>query len=176
MRFYSRETGSTYLAGFHKTMPADSVPLSEKRYQEVIANPVAGKVRSHDDEGLPILIDPIPDYAQIIASARYEREIAGVTVAGKSIATDRDNRATISDKALGAMIDPASACNLKTADGFVELTAPQILAISSAIRSYVQACFDREAVLLSAVEAGTYTEAMLATGWPSTIFESGVAQ
>lgn len=117
---------------------------------------------------LPVIA---PDYAQIIASARYEREIAGVTVQGLAIATDRNTRATISDKALGAMIDPASVCNLKTAAGFVELAAPQILAISSAIRSYVQACFDREEALLALVEVGTYTDDMRAAGWPSTIID-----
>jgi len=58
MRFYSRETNCTYLAGFHDVMPDDVVPMSEQRYQEVIANPVPGKVRGIDADGLPILIDP----------------------------------------------------------------------------------------------------------------------
>lgn len=106
--------------------------------------------------------------AQKISAERYAHEVAGIVINGLTIATDRDTRATISDKALGAMIDPASVCNLKTANGFVELTAPQILAISSAIRSYVQACFDREEVLLALVEAGTYTDDMLAEGWPDS--------
>lgn len=58
MRFYSRETNCTYLAGFHDVMPDDVVPISEQRYQEVIANPVPGKVRGIDADGLPILINP----------------------------------------------------------------------------------------------------------------------
>lgn len=61
MRFYSRETGSTYLSGMHAgAMPGDAVEISEDRYQEVIANPDPSKVRSHDAAGLPILIDPPP--------------------------------------------------------------------------------------------------------------------
>jgi hypothetical protein len=118
-----------------------------------------------------------PDYPAIIKAERYAREVAGVTVKGLAIATDRDTRATILDKAMGAMLDPAYVCNLKAPDGFVELTAPQILAIWRAISAYVQACFDREAALLAAVKVGTYADHMLATDWPSQTFDSaGAAQ
>jgi len=41
-------------------MPGDVVEISEERYQKVIANPDPTKVRSHDADGLPILIDPPP--------------------------------------------------------------------------------------------------------------------
>jgi len=58
MRFYSKTTGCTYLAGINEWMPEDAVPLPEDRYLAVIASPAAGKVRSHDADGLPILIDP----------------------------------------------------------------------------------------------------------------------
>lgn len=60
MRYYSRKTGSTYLSGTHTGIPDDAIPISEERYQEAIANPAPGKVRSHDAAGLPILIDPPP--------------------------------------------------------------------------------------------------------------------
>lgn len=56
-RFYSQSTGATYLDGFHAAMPADAVLISEQRYQEAIANPPPGKIRSHDADGLPTLID-----------------------------------------------------------------------------------------------------------------------
>lgn len=58
MRYYSRTTGCTYLAGVHDSMPDDACPIDEARYIAVIANPEPGKVRSHDPDGLPILIDP----------------------------------------------------------------------------------------------------------------------
>ncbi|MFK4072736.1 phage tail protein [Ectopseudomonas khazarica] len=60
-RYYSQETGNTYLQGIHQ-VPAGAVPITEAKYQEVIANPAPGKIRSHDANGLPILIDP-PAYA-----------------------------------------------------------------------------------------------------------------
>ncbi|KAB0547892.1 phage tail protein [Pseudomonas argentinensis] len=60
MRYYSKTTGTTYLSNIHSHFPDDAVPITEERYLAVIANAPAGKVRSHDDQGLPILIDPPP--------------------------------------------------------------------------------------------------------------------
>jgi hypothetical protein len=62
-RFYSRSTSCAYIVGIHQAMPPDAVEISAERYDAVIANPVSGKVRGHDAEGLPILIDPAPDAA-----------------------------------------------------------------------------------------------------------------
>lgn len=63
-RYYSQETGNTYLQGIHQ-VPASAVKITEARYQEVIANPAPDKIRSHDAEGLPILIDP-PAYVPTV--------------------------------------------------------------------------------------------------------------
>lgn len=60
MKFYSKSTGCIYIKGLHAVMPDDAVEISESRYQQVIANPAPGKIRSHDAAGLPILIDPPP--------------------------------------------------------------------------------------------------------------------
>lgn len=57
---YSKTTGCIYIEGLHTSIPTDAVPISEQRFSEVIANPAPGKVRSHDADGLPILIDPPP--------------------------------------------------------------------------------------------------------------------
>ncbi|WP_336332317.1 phage tail assembly chaperone [Pseudomonas putida] len=58
MRYYSQTTGCCYLEGIHSVMPVDAVEISDERYNAVIGNPEPGKVRSHDAQGLPILIDP----------------------------------------------------------------------------------------------------------------------
>ncbi|CAH0289618.1 hypothetical protein ABH908_005172 [Pseudomonas frederiksbergensis] len=60
-RFYSQSTGCTYLQGFHTQMPEDAKPIAEEHYQAVLANPVPGKVRGHDADGLPMLVDPSPE-------------------------------------------------------------------------------------------------------------------
>lgn len=53
-------------------MPADSVKISDERYDQVIANPLMGKVRGHDSEGLPILLDPPTPPAETEATKRSE--------------------------------------------------------------------------------------------------------
>ena len=91
-----------------------------------------------------------------IAQARYNAEIAGVN----GIKTDRESQALITGAALKAIQDPNHSCNWKGIDGFVTLTAPQIIAIADAIRAHVQACFDHEAELLPLI-ASAETEAEL---------------
>lgn len=65
-RYYSKTTGCTYLPSVHgKDLPEDAVPIPDEIYSRVIANPEPGKVRSHDSDGLPILIDP-PTYVPTV--------------------------------------------------------------------------------------------------------------
>jgi hypothetical protein len=95
-----------------------------------------------------------------VAQARYNAEISGVTINGVSIKTDRESQGLITGAALKAMQDSTYTCKWKGMDGFVELTAPQIIAIADAVRAHVQGCFDHEAELLLLIEAAT-TEAEL---------------
>ena len=89
-----------------------------------------------------------------IATARYNAEIAGID----GIKTDRESQALITGAALKAMQDSEYSCRWKTESGFVELTAPQILAIADAVRAHVQACFDHEAELLPLIDAAESPE------------------
>lgn len=57
-RLYSQTTGNCYLVDGPVAPPLDAVLISDERFLAVIAEPAPGKVRSHDAEGLPILIDP----------------------------------------------------------------------------------------------------------------------
>lgn len=59
-RLYSMSTGMCYLVGIHKAIPEDAVEISDDCFDSVIGNPEPGKFRSHDEQGLPILIDPPP--------------------------------------------------------------------------------------------------------------------
>jgi len=93
-----------------------------------------------------------------IAAARWEAETAGIDVNGFTVRTDRESQALITGAALKAMQDSTYSCRWKTESGFVELTAPQILAIADAVRAHVQSCFDREAELLPLIEAATSPE------------------
>jgi hypothetical protein len=110
---------------------------------------------------------PTPDWPSLIAARRYTAEMAGTVVQGMAIATDDRSQGLITGAALAAMLDANYTIKWKTAEGFVELTGAQIIGVASAVRAYVQACFDREADLLAAVADGTITEAILDEGWPA---------
>lgn len=110
MRYYSKTTGTTYLDGVHTDIPADAVDISEERYQQVIANPEQGKIRSHDDDGLPILIDRPPyvptreEMMVHIDSQRDERISSGFEHGERKYRSRAEDRASITENAnLAAM-------------------------------------------------------------------------
>ena len=110
---------------------------------------------------------PAPDWPALIAARRYTAETAGTTVEGMPIDTGRDSQSLITGAVVAAMLDPAYSVRWKTVAGFVDLTAQQIIGVASAVRAFVQASFDREAVLLDAVADGSITAEMLEEGWPA---------
>lgn len=101
-----------------------------------------------------------------IAGRRWQAECSGIAVDGMAFKTDRESQALITGAALSAMLDSNYSVQWKTPEGFVLITGQQVIAVATAIRAHVQACFDREAELVAAVEAGTYSTEMLDSGWP----------
>ncbi|MGZ7456607.1 DUF4376 domain-containing protein [Pseudomonas sp. Ma2-10] len=139
--------------------------------QDEKGHPHQGKIEDNDPRYLAYLVPPsapLPDIKNVIADERYKREGSGVVANGLLIDTTRDSQSLIASMAVAALIDSGYCCNFKTESGFVELDAAQILEISSAVRGHVQACFDRELVLLRVIEAGEYRDEMLAEGWPDS--------
>lgn len=102
-----------------------------------------------------------------IAARRYKAETQGIVVDGTFINTERDSQALITGAALSAFMDNTYVCRWKTPDGFIDLDSTSLINISQVMRKHVQACFDREDVLVTALENGTYTESMLEEGWPN---------
>ncbi|WP_311968581.1 DUF4376 domain-containing protein [Pseudomonas baltica] len=108
------------------------------------------------------------DRIQKIADERFLRETAGTAVSGVAVLTDRTTQMKLTAAAVRAQRDASYSVNWKQSDGkYIELSATQLVAIADAVGDYVQACYDREAVLLSALTDGTYADAMLVEGWPT---------
>ena len=130
---------------------------------------IPGEVREEDGRyvrgWIPLDLSA-EQWSDRIAARRYQAEISGTTIDGIPIDTGRDSQGLITGAALAAMLDPAYSVRWKTVAGFVDLTAQQIIGVASAVRTFVQASFDREAVLLGAVADGTITAEMLEEGWP----------
>ena len=100
-----------------------------------------------------------------MAAARYAAEISGITLSGAVIRTDRESQALITGAALAASHDENYSVTWKAKNGFVTLTAAQIIAVAQAVRAHVEACFDREAELQTAIEAAESAEALDEITW-----------
>ena len=100
-----------------------------------------------------------------IAAARYAAEISGITLSGAVIRTDRESQALITGAALAASHDENYSVTWKAKNGFVTLNSAQIIAVAQAVRAHVEACFDREAELQTAIEAAESAEALDEITW-----------
>jgi hypothetical protein len=100
-----------------------------------------------------------------IATRRHEAMCAGISIAGMSVATDDVSQTRFAGAAVSAMLDPDYAVRWKTGDGsFRLLSGAEIIGIATAVRAHVQACYDREADLLAALDAGEPVDPD--AGWP----------
>lgn len=105
------------------------------------------------------LADAKAERLSALADARYAAEIAGVTVDGTSIPTDRDSVALLDRKAR-ALDDGDLSSNpaLKWPDGtWAVLTPAQIRAAKAAANAHVQAVFSREKSIADAINAAATT-------------------
>lgn len=158
---------TTLIEGIHD-IPLGAVEITGDMHKQII-NETDGIWMLQPDGTITKELRPsvAPDYPALIARARYGHETAGIKVNGIRIDTDRDSQALITGAALSAMLDGSYVCTWKTRDGPVQLTANQLLAIAAAVRFHVQACFDRECALLTALADGAFTDAILSEGWPT---------
>lgn len=111
-RFYSKSTGCTYLSGLHAHMPDDVVPISEEQFQAVIACDSPGKVRLHDESGIPVLVDApahIPSDAELCQHIDQAADAARAAVAGDPLRAVEYDRARIEAQAFADLGYPAEA-------------------------------------------------------------------
>jgi hypothetical protein len=112
------------------------------------------------------LADVLVRKKQAIKARRDEALNSGTTVNGVTVATDDLSQQRITSAALAATVDNTTTVKWKLPDdSFVTLDATQIIGIAQGVRAHVQACFDREAELLDALNAGIDYD--IEAGWPS---------
>ncbi|MCO8164805.1 DUF4376 domain-containing protein [Pseudomonas sp. 21LCFQ010] len=112
---------------------------------------------------------PVPrlDWLSLIAARRYEAEVSGIALGAIPVATDDRSKLLINGAALRASREEGYTLRWKTVEGFIDLSAGQVLAMADAVSDHVQACFDREAALQLTVADGSITAEMLEQGWPA---------
>lgn len=129
----------------------------------------------HDDAGLQTdaaLQDVLKPYGLWVdlrgyaADKRWRVETGGITVGGVTVATDDRSKTMIMGARIKADVDPGYVVGWKGADGgFVELSAPQIIAISDAVLAHVDACFAAEAAVSAAIADGAVTTTQQVDSW-----------
>lgn len=129
---------------------------------------------TYHSEGFVVVPDDLGELAQAIvaagfaptkselraytASVRYAKEIAGVVVNGTTYPTDRETQAKLTAAVLLTQASPQAVLHWKVGDGsFVELDAAGLMTVAVAAGNYVQACFIKEAEIVSGIELGTVT-------------------
>lgn len=109
---YSRRTGCAYTVALHgAAIPDDAIDLPFERYLAVVADPAPGKIRSHDAEGLPILIDPppyVPTADELCASVDIAADAARAAVVGDPTRTVEYERAAAEAQVFAAAGYPAN--------------------------------------------------------------------
>lgn len=150
--FKDEKTGEVYAVSPIQTPEKEWVKLTKK------------EAEAHLNPKIPFATAKENKYAEI-AAARYNAEIAGVSVNGVSIKTDRESQGLITGAALKATQDSTYTCKWKGIDGFVTLDATQIIAVADAVRQHVQSCFDHEAELVPLIESAETEAELDAISW-----------
>lgn len=121
----------------------------------MIPDEFAASARELYDQGFAHTMDELKAHA---AYARFMKEVAGITVDGASIATDRESQARVIGAALQAAADPKFKTQWKTKDGkFVTLDAPKVIAMATAVAKHVADCFAAEASMNGSIFSGALT-------------------
>lgn len=116
--------------------------------------------------------DVFADKLAQLAALRYEKETAGITIAGATIKTDRESQATVASAYTSMKNGLLAQVDWKAANGWVTITLAQLEPIAQAVAAHVQACFSRERELTNTLQAIVDNPVVVAnyditTGWPA---------
>ncbi|GJN53060.1 phage tail protein [Pseudomonas tohonis] len=168
-RFYSKETGNTYLQGIHQ-IPPGAIPIPEDRYLAVIANPQPGMVRSHDANGLPTLVPPpayVPSVEALCSRVDAAADKARAKVAGdplRAVEYDRSRLEAEAYKAAGYQGEvprmvAAWAINGRTARQAADSILAEAAAYTEALYLLRETRLQAKELIRAAINAGNIEQA-----------------
>jgi Domain of unknown function (DUF4376) len=108
-----------------------------------------------------------------VAAYRYDREIAGLSLNGIEILTDRQSQSKVAEAYILLKHGLITSIDWKSASGWIVLDLAFMEGIATVVGTYIQQCFSAEkehGVLIDSLtleEAPTYD---IASGWPTTEF------
>lgn len=106
---------------------------------------------------------------QDLAAQRYIVETGGFDFNGVALATDRDSQGKYTAVRIAAKENPNYTVNWKTENGFQALDAATIIAITDAVRVFVQNAYDHEAALANDITNAETIDSLraidISAGW-----------
>lgn len=129
-------------------------------------------------DSIPVDIDTLrTNLINTISSYRYELETGGVTIDGVFVATDDRSKTLLfgaSIKAKEAILNQVGySIDWKTSNGWVTLSAEQVVTISDTVWTFIQQCFQSELGHVSIInglsEPSEITNYTITDDWPSNI-------
>jgi hypothetical protein len=160
----------------------------EQTVFNITTNEISTHTITREDLNLPPL--PVVTYNDIIntklaalATLRFEKETAGITLYGSEIATDRESQSQLNSAYTSLRDGFITSTPWKGQDGvFIPLTLQDIVPIAAVVAQYVSGCFASEeyhtGALNTIANSSTYTdnekESLLSsydmtTNWPSRV-------
>jgi hypothetical protein len=104
-----------------------------------------------------VFVPSIPGLSAYAAGARYQKEIAGITVGGVAIATDDRSKQLIDSIRMAAQTDPNFTTQFVSGTTVTPMTGPTVIAVSNAVSSYVASTFSVLATTLAGINGSTIT-------------------
>ena len=102
-----------------------------------------------------------------IASARLAYEIAGVTVSGVNVMTDRESQALLFGAYTALKEGFVESLDWKTGNGsFVTVTVADVTLFAQALANHIQTAFATERDLVSQIDAAATEQEVSAVAWP----------
>ena len=96
-----------------------------------------------------------------LANLRWQRETGGISLPdGTPVRTDRNTQTQLTGAVVQAQAGVLTEVRWKLENGFVTLTAAQLLGIATAVAAHVARCFAAEEVVTTAITAAETTEAL----------------
>jgi len=109
-----------------------------------------------DDSFFPPAADLQPDLNDVLADYRFEKESAGIEIAGVAVQTDRTSRIDLMAARTKASEDSAYSVLWKAQSGFVTLGAAQVILLADAVHDHVKICFEAEASVSGRIAQDEY--------------------
>jgi hypothetical protein len=105
---------------------------------------------------------------EAVAAWRYANEIAGISVGGAKVRTDRESQAQLTGALISLQNGIIQSVDWKDADGqFVQLDTAAVTGIATVVAQHVQSCFTQEKQLCAQIDACATIEEVTAIVIPA---------